>query len=184
MPTRSWIVRALKRRGITGFIASIIYNNMKKSQPAGRQGFTLIEILIAVAIIGILTAIGIVSYASVNKRARDAKRFGDIEQIRSALEMYRSDIGYYPAVNTSGFDVAVNLSTELTTTAIYLPSIPTDPQPAAHAYRYMATAQDSLSLNYYGYCLCTYLETQISKSSTCGVVSELPEDCISGVRNP
>jgi len=165
-----------------GYTVFIIYNNMKKSQPAGRQGFTLIEILIAIAIIAILTAIGIVSYGSVNRRARDAKRFGDIEQIRSALEMYRSDKGYYPAVNTSGFDSAANLNDALNTSGGYIPVIPADPQNTVHSYYYAASNLDGVSGNYYGYCLCSYLETQETTTSSCA--DTLPAACKYGVRNP
>lgn len=60
------------------------------------NGFTLIEILVAATIIAVLTAIGVVSYTSINQRSRDAKRKSDLEQIRSALEMYRADNGHYP----------------------------------------------------------------------------------------
>ena len=63
------------------------------SLPGMKKGFTLIELLIAVSIIAILISIGVVSYGSVNKRSRDAKRKGDIEQLRSGLEMYRRIMG-------------------------------------------------------------------------------------------
>jgi len=147
-----------------------------------RKGFTLIEILIAVSIIAILTAIGIVSYASVNRRARDAKRFGDLEQIRSALEMYRSDNGYYPAVNTGSFGGVSALDAPLNTSGGYIQALPTDPQPTKHSYFY--EANNSTSGKYYGYCLCSFLETQSTVTSTCGGGVTLPADCLYGVRNP
>lgn len=59
-------------------------------------GFTLIELLISVSIIAILISIAVVQYSSVNKRSRDGKRKADLEQIRTALEMYRADKGEYP----------------------------------------------------------------------------------------
>lgn len=59
-------------------------------------GFTMIEILVVVAIIALLTTIGILSFAQVNKRARDGKRKADLEQVRSALVLYRTDTGTYP----------------------------------------------------------------------------------------
>ena len=149
-----------------------------------KRGFTLIEILIAIAIIGILTAIGIVSYTSVNKRAHDAKRFGDVEQVRAALEMYRSDNGYYPAVNPNSFGLASELQTDLITNGAYMPAIPDDPQSTIHHYYYEATNQDSISGKYYGYCLCAYLETQTVKTSNCGPTSDLPDYCMYGARNP
>ncbi|MBU1126964.1 type II secretion system GspH family protein [Patescibacteria group bacterium] len=62
-----------------------------KATPAGRQGFTLIELLVVMTIIAILIGLSLVSYQSARKSARDGKRKSDLEQIRSALEMYRSD---------------------------------------------------------------------------------------------
>lgn len=62
-----------------------------------KNGFTFIEILVVVAIIGLLSGIGLTSYTTANKKARDGKRRADIEQIRSALEMYKADNSTYPA---------------------------------------------------------------------------------------
>jgi len=56
----------------------------------------MIELLVAATILAVLSAIGLVSFQSANLRARDGKRRADLEQARSALELYRSDIGYYP----------------------------------------------------------------------------------------
>lgn len=127
-----------------------------------KKGFTLIEILVAVTIIAVLVSIGVVSYASVNKRSRDAKRKGDVEQLRSALEMYRSDIGSYPDTTGSGsWTDASDLSTPLVST--YLPAIPSDPK-SSQKYRYKAT--NSSGGNYYGYCLTAYLESA-EENDTC-----------------
>jgi general secretion pathway protein G len=60
-------------------------------------GFTMIELLVVATIIIVLSAIGLVSYRTANIKARDGKRKGDLEQVRSALELYRSDEGTYPA---------------------------------------------------------------------------------------
>ena len=76
-----------------------------------RRGFTLIEVLVAVTIIAILTSIGVVSYSSVNKRSRDAKRKGDVEQLRSALEMYRADNSYYPNTGSGSWTDASGAQT-------------------------------------------------------------------------
>ena len=70
---------------------------MKKTR---KHGFTLIEILIVVAIIGILATIGLVSFMTSLRRARDAKRISDIKAMQTAMEQYYSDHDYaYP---TSG----------------------------------------------------------------------------------
>ena len=126
-----------------------------------KKGFTLIELLIAVSIIAILISIGVVSYGSVNKRSRDAKRKGDIEQLRSGLEMYRADNGYYPNTGSGSWADASGLSTALVPT--YLPSIPSDPK-STQAYRFEAT--NISSGNYYGYCLSTLIESD-NPADTC-----------------
>lgn len=65
-------------------------------------GFTLLELLVVMAIIGILAAIGIASYGGVQAKARDARRKSDLESIARALEMYRNDFGRYPNSSASG----------------------------------------------------------------------------------
>ncbi len=66
--------------------------------PPRATGFTLIEILIAVAIMVILTTIGLVSYRQVGIGARDGKRKADLESVRQALVFYRTDEGMYPDI--------------------------------------------------------------------------------------
>jgi len=61
-----------------------------------KNGFTLVELIVVIAIIGVLVSLGYTNYQTSLARARDGKRKGDLEQIRSALEMYRTDKGYYP----------------------------------------------------------------------------------------
>lgn len=146
-----------------------------------RSGFTLIEVLVAATIIAVLVAIGMVSYSSVNKRSRDAKRRGDLEQMRSALELYRSENGYYPAVNTLGWDTAANLSTELVPS--FMPSIPSDPKSPDIRYSYKPTTPGSG--NYYGYCLSAKLETISVTTSTCtGSETDSVNEHNYGSKNP
>ncbi len=141
-------------------------------------GFTLIEVLVAATIIGVLAAVAVSSYASINKRARDAKRSSDIQQTRSALEQYRSDNGFYPSVDTSGFGNVSDLTSYLVSS--YMPAIPSDPQSPTQAYYYYAT--NLSGTNYYGYCLCGKLETLLSSTNTCTV--SLPANCNYGVKSP
>jgi len=62
-----------------------------------KKGFTLIEILVVIAIIGVLSAVGLASYRSANEKARNSRRQADVQQLRSALEMYKTDKDTYPA---------------------------------------------------------------------------------------
>ena len=91
-----------------------------------QRGFTFIEILVSVTIIAVLIAIGVASYASVNRRARDAKRKSDLEQVRSALEQYRADIGSYP---TSGWSLSSSNPDWIDLlTPTYMDNLPVDPK--------------------------------------------------------
>ncbi|MCA9372238.1 type II secretion system protein [Candidatus Woesebacteria bacterium] len=56
-----------------------------------REGFSLIEMIIALGIFATVISIGIVGYTGYSSTARDARRKVDLEEIRSALEIYKSD---------------------------------------------------------------------------------------------
>lgn len=64
------------------------------------KGFTIIELIVVIAIIGVLAGIVAVNVSQYLKNARDARRKADISQIRAALEMYYADNVRYP--NPSG----------------------------------------------------------------------------------
>lgn len=59
-------------------------------------GFTLVELLIVIAIIGLLASIVMASLSSVSTKARDTKRIEEIDQIRKALAIYIANFSYYP----------------------------------------------------------------------------------------
>ena len=75
---------------------------MKQKQRA----FTLIELLVVISIIGILIALGVTSYVTAQRKARDAKRKADLETVRQAMILYRQDNGSYGDVS-SGFNTYV-----------------------------------------------------------------------------
>lgn len=63
---------------------------------SNKRGFTLIEILIAVAIIGILVSVIFATIQGARKKSRDAQRVSDITQIQTALRVYKDAEGEYP----------------------------------------------------------------------------------------
>lgn len=68
-------------------------NKMKK---VGHKGFTLIELMIVVAIIGILAAIAIPQFAAYRTKAFNTAAQSDLRNIRTSLEAYYADNQGYP----------------------------------------------------------------------------------------
>ncbi len=62
-----------------------------------RLGFTLIEILVVITIMGILSAVVLANLGEGQAQARDAERKADLRSIQSALELYKLKYGRYPA---------------------------------------------------------------------------------------
>ena len=85
-----------------------------------RKGFTLLELLIVIVIIGILLVLVLPNLINGPIRARDVKRKQDLNAISSGLEQYYNDNQAYPLALTS-----------LTGSATYLKEVPKDPKTKA-----------------------------------------------------
>lgn len=65
----------------------------------GRKGFTLLELLLVIAIIGILSTVVVANLKQLKAKARDAVRLSDVTQVQKAVEFYYQDHGSYPNPN-------------------------------------------------------------------------------------
>lgn len=63
-----------------------------------KRGFTLVEMLFIIAIIGIITGITFASVGTARSRARDAQRLTDIGLIKIAIQNYYAKRGVYPSL--------------------------------------------------------------------------------------
>ncbi|OGK20020.1 hypothetical protein A3C23_03490 [Candidatus Roizmanbacteria bacterium RIFCSPHIGHO2_02_FULL_37_13b] len=90
-----------------------------------RFGFTLIEILIAMSILGIMAALITGNYLITQKRARDARRKSDLHNIQNGLEQYYANCNFaYPTpLANNTFSSLTCLSPSLA----LMPTVPVDP---------------------------------------------------------
>ncbi|PIP85290.1 hypothetical protein COT86_00030 [Candidatus Collierbacteria bacterium CG10_big_fil_rev_8_21_14_0_10_43_36] len=114
-------------------------------------GFTLLELLVVIGIIGILVALGTVAYSSAQSSGRDARRKQDLVAMQNALEEYYSANSFvYP--------------TTCNTAATYLKSNwPEDPMSPTKTYVQNCTSTTT-------YCICAIMEKTTagnSNATTC-----------------
>lgn len=90
------------------------------------QGFTLLEMLVVIGLIGIILSLGVTSYSTAQKKARDSKRKNDLRAIQGSLEQYYSVCGYnYPTPLPTG---AITSIVCLDPPTALMPTVPTDPK--------------------------------------------------------
>lgn len=65
-------------------------------------GFTLVELILVMAIIAILSVVGIGSYTQATVKSRDTERKSDLNQMAKALESFMNDVGRYPLDDDGG----------------------------------------------------------------------------------
>jgi prepilin-type N-terminal cleavage/methylation domain-containing protein len=154
-----------------------------------RSGFTLVELLVVISIIGILASIGLVAFRSAQSRSRDAERKSDLKELTSALELFYSDYGKYPSsgngqILACGYNAVTGVGTPCTwgesefrditgagnTKTIYFKVLPKD-KTAGHTYYYRTVSVNSVADS--GFQIYAYLENKedasiISTNVSCG----------------
>jgi prepilin-type N-terminal cleavage/methylation domain-containing protein len=117
------------------------------------KGFTLFELLVTIAIIGILSAVVAGSFADAQKKGRDARRIGDMDGLQKAAEMYFALEGSYPLNTTTPWTVGTKTILEV---------FPSDPKTAL-PYG-CSTFADT------GYCCCATMENVTKGNSAAACV--------------
>ena len=116
--------------------------NSCKNLHGNRKGFTLIELLVVISIIGVLSTIAMTSLNAARAKARDARRLSNVEQIRLALEMYKSDHGIYPGpVSSNGdweisYEDGADFIDALKDEGYFTTAVPVDPVNSGGKYYY------------------------------------------------
>lgn len=126
-----------------------------------RKGFTLIEILIVVAIIAILASVVLVGLGPTQQAGRDARRSSDLHEVQNGLELYYNRNGSYPVLSAdSGISwgpaaTAGTFSNKLTAAGVGVNAVPNDPNSGSNyiyawstggvSYELQATLEDASS---------------------------------------
>lgn len=101
-----------------------------------------------IAIITILTSMGLGIYASVQKKSRDSRRKSDLNQIVKGVELYFTDFGLYPASSADGKIIYCGAANDQPCSwgdafeddnQIYIKRLPEEPQSSTKTYYYQAS---------------------------------------------
>ena len=116
-----------------------------EASPRANRAFSLIELMIVIAIIGILTAAIMVNFSSAKAKSRDGKRISDLGNIQLALAQYFDRCRQYPDSSPANsgfaqFDLSTQcptISNQVVTFGDYIGTIPKDPtNDTTHKYEY------------------------------------------------
>ncbi len=111
-----------------------------------KRGFTLVELLIVIAILSILSTLGLANFQTARSKARDLTRKSDLQSIAKSLEAYANDHRGYPLSDATELTivcknggVTCDFGTSFTDNqdTIYLVEIPADPF-TSQSYAYIS----------------------------------------------
>ena len=77
---------------------------MTSFKKTASRGFTIVELLIVIVVIGILAGLVVVTYNGIQKKARDTERKTDINALHGQLEAYQAQNGKYPTLANVNLD--------------------------------------------------------------------------------
>jgi type IV pilus assembly protein PilE len=131
-------------------------------------GFTLIEIMIVVAIVAILSAIAIPSYRDYIQRGKLVTATNNLQAFQSAMEQYYQDNRTYLSTSASPIASPCGTGGVVSATSISGWTFGCSPAPTASTYTITATGTQGLTLNF-GYSI-----NQLGQASTTNLPSNWP----------
>lgn len=159
------------------------FSSVSKNQ----KGFTLVELLVVITIIGILATLLIANFSSSRARARDARRKADLQSLKTALQLYYNDRQVFPGdsgseINGCGAngDLPCSWGSSFSGNGEeYIRQIPTDPLNIPGTYVYVYEQTDGGN----GFRITGRLENSSDEDSStsqlrCGVSPVIPNNYV------
>lgn len=141
-----------------------------------RRGFTLVELIVVITVIGVLTGGVALSISKNAVQARNTRRKTDLQQIKSALEFYRSDntLGFYPQKQGDGTNANTRykrVSGGVTTYELvqegYLDEVPVDPSTGTdYTYEPRTSSNTACTNDNPNYCVTYTLTATLESGGT------------------
>jgi len=130
-----------------------------------KKGFTIIELLVTIAIVAVLSSVILVALSNAKEKSRDARRLSDMNEIQNALNLYFTDNNRFPivtpAVDITGSDA---FSIEIEGAGV-ISETPTDPvNTGGLVYSYVSSSSGAD----YTLSFCLETDTVPGHSQGCG----------------
>lgn len=119
-----------------------------------KKGFTLLELLVVVSIMVILITMGMSSFATSQKKGRDAKRKSDLKEIQSSLEQYYSVCSFSYPVPTDFYSQGIICTSP---SIAIMPTLPSDPRGTPY---YCGPTPGAGNCTATDYTICTTIESE------------------------
>lgn len=153
-----------------------------------QRGFTLIELIVVLAIIALIASVVIATIGSAQAKSRDTKRKSDMAQVVRAIEYYRTENDAYPPHGGTQFGgcTSSNCLSVLTDELVsrYIPAIPTDPRagnsPSGYLYCRANAPRDSYQIlvrleQNAGYCTVRVTSPISGSGTSCWTTNGVPD---------
>lgn len=148
-----------------------------------KSGFTLVELLVVITILGVLSSLGLGNFINSQMKGRDTQRKSDLHQLQNALEFFYNDYGRYSGASVGGQIMAcpsttpgacawgTGIMTDSKTN--YLNPVPKDPKDPGFSYFYKTSIDGSKY----------QLFARLENSNDPDIISGLSTSCGSDVCN-
>jgi|ERR1035437_329063 prepilin-type N-terminal cleavage/methylation domain-containing protein len=143
-----------------------------------QKGFTLVELMIVIAIIALLTAIMTANFSSAKARSRDSKRISDLAQLQLALAGFFDRCSYYPTsldvTDSGGSCTSGGVDVNMGTFISVIPKPPTGGTGSPTNYDYYTISPTANATGVFDYVLHTSLEVSESSATQNGLPAYPP----------